>query len=184
MNRDLGVGFFCHRECAVNRRWRCSPIFVQFKTNRSRCNLLTQTFRLTGIALTQKTKVHRKFVSSFKHARHIPGARRYRCCVGACCRACATSQHGRDTGCQCFFDLLWANKVNMRVDTTRRDDLTFCGNHVGTRTNFNGDVRLNIWITGFTNGGNTPTFNTDVCLINSGVIDDQSIRHDTIHDFF
>ena len=184
MNRNLGVGFFCHRKCTINRCWCCSPVFVQFKTNRSRCNLLTQTFRLTGIALTQKTKVHRKFVSSLKHTCHIPGARRYRCCVGACCRACATAQHGSDTGCQCFFDLLWANKVNMRVDTTRRDDLTLGGNNVGTRANFNGDIRLNIRVTGLANGGDTSALNADIGFIDSGVVDNQSIRHDTIHDFF
>jgi len=56
-------------------------------------------------------------------------------------------------------DLLGANKVDMRIDTTGGKDLTFTGNHLGARPNNDGDIVLNIGIARFTNAGNAAVFN-------------------------
>ena len=72
----------------------------------------------------------------------------------------------------------------MGVDTACRNDLTFGGNNVGTWADFHRDIWLYVGVTGFTNSSDTPAFNADVGFINTRVIDNQRVGHDTIHDFF
>ena len=72
----------------------------------------------------------------------------------------------------------------MGVDTTSRYYLTFGGNNVCTRADFHRDIGLYVGVTGFTNGSDTPAFDTDVGFINTRVINDQSVGHHAVHDLF
>src|SRR5215510_1951152 len=68
----------------------------------------------------------------------------------------------------------------MRVDTTGSDDAAFPGDHLGTRTDNYGDMRLHIGIAGLAYGGNTPVLDADIGLHDSPVIDNQRVGDDRI----
>src|SRR5262249_58799405 len=72
----------------------------------------------------------------------------------------------------------------MRVDTTGSDDAAFPRDHLGTRTNNYGDMRLHIGIASFAYGGNTPVLDADIGLHDSPVIDNQRVGDDRINRAF
>ena len=181
VNGDLSIGFFRHGQTAINGRRRGTPVFVQFEADGAGGNLLMQGIRQAGVAFTQKPKIHRKAVGGFEHARHVPGAGSYCGGVGPGGRSGTTTQHGGHTRSQGLFNLLWADKVNVRIDTACGDDMALTGNHIRTRANYDIHPRLHIRVTGFTNRGYTPMFDADVGFNNAPVIYDQSIGNHQIN---
>src|SRR6266852_5568843 len=71
--------------------------------------------------------------------------------------------------------------MDMRVDAAGGDNVTFTGDHLGSRTDNNVDVRLDVRIAGFAYGGNTSFLNADVGLHNSPVIENQGVSDDGIN---
>src|SRR5262245_20700026 len=68
----------------------------------------------------------------------------------------------------------------MRVDTTGSDDAAFPGDHLGTRTDNYGDMRLHIGIASLAYGGNTAVLDGDIGLHDSPVINDQRVGDDGV----
>src|SRR5262245_56318618 len=68
----------------------------------------------------------------------------------------------------------------MRVDTTGSDDAAFPRDHLGTRTDNYGDMRLHIGIASFSYLGDAPVLDADIGLHHSPVIDNQRIGDDGI----
>ena len=71
--------------------------------------------------------------------------------------------------------------MNVRVDTTRCYDFPFGRNDVRSGADFDGDARLYIWVTRLADGCDTAFFNANIRLVDTGVVDDQRIRHHTVH---
>src|SRR5262245_48203515 len=71
--------------------------------------------------------------------------------------------------------------MDMCVDATGRDNGTFTSDHLGSWTDNNADVRLDVRIAGFTYGSNTSVFDADIGLQNSRVIKNQRIGDDRIN---
>ncbi len=69
----------------------------------------------------------------------------------------------------------------MYIDAASSDDLTFAGNHLGSRSNNYVDVRLHIRIARLANRGNTSVHDRDICLHDSPVIENQSVGDDGIN---
>jgi len=99
-------------------------------------------------------------------------------------RAGAATDHGGNTRHQRFFNLLRANEMNMRVDTTRSHDHAFTRNDLGCTTNRHRDIRLNIRITCFTNPCDASSLDADIRFNDTPVIQDGGIGDDGIHHIF
>ncbi len=78
----------------------------------------------------------------------IPRPRRAGRRIGARRRSGATADHGRHAGHQRVFDLLRADKMDMRINTAGRQDLAFTGDHFGAGADDDIDARLHIGIAG------------------------------------
>ena len=81
-----------------------------------------------ALPLPKKAQVHSKAIRGLQHALNISWAG----CAGgggrAGGRASASAQHGSDAAGKCFVNLLRANKLNVRVNTTCGDDHPFAVN--------------------------------------------------------
>src|SRR5229473_5679649 len=71
--------------------------------------------------------------------------------------------------------------MDMYVDATSSDNLTFAGDHLGSRSYYYGDVGLHIGITSFAQGGNASVPNCNIGLHNSPVIENQRVGDDRIN---
>uniref|UniRef100_A0A2P2PBP5 Uncharacterized protein n=1 Tax=Rhizophora mucronata TaxID=61149 RepID=A0A2P2PBP5_RHIMU len=57
---------------------------------------------------------------------------------------------------------------------------SFSRNNLSVGSNDHIDIIHDVWISSFTNGNNTTTFNTNICLVNSSVVYDHSICYNSI----
>ena len=110
---DLHVGLFGHAQAVADGCGRGAPVFVQLETNGTGVDLLVQRGGQAGIALAQKTQVHREGVGRLQHALHVPRPRRAGGGKGAGGRAGATAHHGGHAAGQGFFNLLRADEVDV-----------------------------------------------------------------------
>src|SRR6516162_8718501 len=69
----------------------------------------------------------------------------------------------------------------MHVDAAGRDNLTLAGDHLGSRSENDVDVRLHIGIARLAYGGNAPVLDTDVGLHNPPVIENERVGDDGIN---
>src|SRR5215470_1258916 len=69
----------------------------------------------------------------------------------------------------------------MGVNATRGDNVTFASDHLGCRTDNQGDIRLHIRIASLADGGNTTVLDADIGLHNSPVIENERIGDDRIN---
>src|SRR5260221_650547 len=70
--------------------------------------------------------------------------------------------------------------MDMYIDATGRDNVTFAGDHLGSRSDDYIDVRLHIGIASLAFAGNTPFLDWDVSLHYSPVIENQGVGDDRI----
>ena len=157
---------------------------MQLQATSAGFQLFCQGVRQAGIPLTQKTEIHRHIVGALDHLGQIPWPRRTGGGIGASGRASTTTNHGGDAAHQGFFDLLRANKVNMGIDATRRQDRTFTSNHFRTRANNNIHSGLHIRVTGFADFYNTTVLDADVTFNHTPVIQYQRVGDHQIHRRF
>src|SRR4029077_725679 len=71
--------------------------------------------------------------------------------------------------------------MDMRVDAAGGDNVTFTGDHLGSRSDNDVDVRLHIGIASFACGGTTPVLDADIGLYNSRVIENQRVSDHCIN---
>src|SRR5260370_4901787 len=71
--------------------------------------------------------------------------------------------------------------MDMHVDTTSSDNLTFAGDHLGSRSDYYCAFWLHIGIASFAQGGNTSVPNCNIGFHNSPVIENQRVGDDRIN---
>ena len=150
---------------------------MQLESNGPGLHLLAQGFWQAGIALPHEAQVHGESISRLQHALHVPGAWGASGGKGAGGRAGATTEHGGDATGQGFFDLLWADEVNVRVDSACGDDVAFAADHLGAGADDDVNARLGVWVTAFANGHNPSALEANVGLDDAPVVDDQRVGH-------
>jgi hypothetical protein len=148
---------------------------MQLKPHRSRRDLLPKRFREARVAFAQKTQIHGKGFSSLQHALNIPGSGSAGGRIGSCRRPGSSAYHRRHSGHQRFFDLLWANEVNVRVDRPRGRNQAFSRDDLARGSNHNINVRLDVGVAGFADSGNAAILDRYVGLDDSPVIHDQRV---------
>jgi len=72
----------------------------------------------------------------------------------------------------------------MTVESTCGEYLALTGDDLGTRTNDDADVRLNIGITGLADACNASIAQSDIGLVDPGDINDQGIGDDRVYSAF
>ena len=148
VDRDLNIEPLGHSQAVVYRGGRGAPVFVQLQAHGAGPELFLKRGRQAGVALAQKTQVHRKGVGGLQHAPDMPGAGGAGGGVSARGRPRAAADHGGDAGHQGLLDLLRANEVNMRVDAAGGHDLALARDHLRARADGDADAGLNIGVAG------------------------------------
>ncbi len=104
MNCDLHVHLVGNRKTGIDGRRRRAPILVQLQSDRAVTHLLAQRLPQAGVALAEKTEVHRECLGCLEHLKDVPRPRRASRRKGSRGRAGATADHGRDARHQRFLD--------------------------------------------------------------------------------
>src|SRR5262245_8204119 len=157
---------------------------MKLQATGSGLDLLNETRCRAGVTFAENTEVHGKGVGRLVHALNMPGSWRTGRGRGSRCRPCPTADYGGQAGIKRLFDLLWADVVDMRVDAAGSDDITFAGDHFGTRTDDHADIGLHIRIARLAYSGNTPVLDADIGLHNSPVIENHCVGNDRIDSTF
>jgi len=181
VDRHLRVGGFGHVQAVVNRRRCGAPVFMQLHANRTSIDLLVQRVRQGCVAFAQEAEVHRKRISGLQHALDVPSTRRARRRKRACGGASATTEHGGDATGQGFFNLLRGDEVDVRVHTTRRDDIAFATDDFGTRADDDVHAGLCVGVARFADGHDAPVFQTNVGFDDAPVVNDERVGHHRIN---
>ena len=100
----------------------------------------------------------------------MPDTRRAGGRVGAGGRPGAAAQHGGDPRAQCFFNLLRANIVDVRIHPTCGQDLTFACDHFGSRADDYVNPVLHVGVSGLADGGYVAIFQSDISFDDPPVI--------------
>ena len=137
-------------------------------------------FRQAGITFTQKAKIHGHILSCLEHFLDIPRSWCAGCGIGAGGRAGAATNHHCNAGHQGFIYLLRANKMDVCIDASGGKNLSFAGNHLGSRTNKDGNTILNIGIACFADGLNPAFFDGNICFDNAPVVQNQCVSNHQI----
>ena len=180
MDGDLHVGVFGHIQAVADGRRRGAPVFVQFHADGTGIDLLVQRGGQAGVALAQKTQVHRKGVGRLQHAFHVPWPGRAGGGKGTGGRAGTAAEHGGHAGGQRFFDLLRADEVNVRVNAAGGDDHAFAADDLCPGADDDVHARLHVRVAGFADAGDAAVFQTDVGLDDAPVVHDQRVGHDGV----
>ena len=96
-------------------------------------------------------------------------------------RAGAAPEHGGDAGCQRFFDLLWADEMDMHIKPARGQDAPFTGDDFRARPDDDVHIRLRVGIARLANRGNPPAAQPDIGFHHAPMIQDQRIGDHGIH---
>ena len=96
--------------------------------------------------------------------------------IGASGRTRTATNHGGSACCKCLRDLVWADKVDMRINCASGDYHAFASNHFRARTDDNRNAWLDIRVTCFTYARNQAILDANICFNNPGHgIDNQGI---------
>ncbi|MCY1415244.1 hypothetical protein D9M71_307180 [compost metagenome] len=175
VDRHLHIVLVGNAQAIVDGRRCRAPVFMQLQTNGTSLDLLDQGLRQAGVALAGKADVHGKVVGGLEHACHVPGAGGAGRGIGAGGRACAAADHGGDAAHQGFFDLLWADEVDMGVDAAGGEDHAFTGDDFGAGADGDGHVGLDVRVTGLADRSNAPILEADVGFDDAPVVDNQGV---------
>src|SRR6056300_1390648 len=105
----------------------------------------------------------------------MPRSRGTRGSVSSRCRTRSTTKHGCYTTRNGFINLLWAYKVNMRINPPGGHNHALSCNNFSTWTNNNRYCRLYVRVSGLSDSRNSPVLYSDIRLNNTPVVDDESI---------
>src|SRR5215467_1117640 len=94
MDHHLNVHVVRNRKTAVDGRWRCAPIFVNFQATSPGFDLFDETSGCACIALAEKAEVNGKGVGRLQHPAKMPGSGRARRGSCTCGWSGSTSHHG------------------------------------------------------------------------------------------
>jgi hypothetical protein len=83
--------------------------------------------------------------------------------------------------CQCFFDLLRADEVDVAVDAAGGDDVAFAADDFGARADDHVHARLGVGVAGLADGRDAPTLQANVGLDDAPVVDDEGVGQHAVH---
>ena len=180
MDGHLDVHLLGYRQAVVDGRRRGAPVFMQLEADGAGGDLLGQCARQRGVALAEKTQVHREGVGGLHHLLDVPGAGRAGGRIGAGGRPGAAAEHGGDPAHERLFDLLRADEVDVGIDATGGDDVALAGNHLGTRADGDGHPGLDVRVACLADGADAAMLDADVGLDDAPVVDDQRVGDDRV----
>ena len=100
----------------------------------------------------------------------IPRTRGTGCCIRARGGTGTSAEHSRDAGHQGIVDLLWADEMNVPIDTSCGRNLAFPSDHFRTGADHDVDIGLYVWIASFTDDRDPSVFDPDVRLDDAPMI--------------
>ena len=184
MNGHLRVGRIGYIQAIADRRWRGAPVFMQLEAHDTGIDLLMQCRGQRRIAFAEKSQIHRERIRCLQHALNIPWPRRAGGGEGARGRPRAPSQHGGDTSCQSFLNLLRADEMDMRVNAARRHDIALATDDLRAGADDDVHAGLHVRVARLANGDDAPALQTNVGLHNAPMVDDERIGHHAINGTF
>ena len=119
-------------------------------------------------------------IGALQHLADIPWPRSAGGGVGSGSRSGAAADHSGDARHQCFVDLLRADVMNVRIDSTGGEDLAFAGDHFGTGADHDGNPLLGIGVTGLADRGDPACLDADVRFDDAPIVEDQGVGDDAI----
>src|ERR1700722_8453954 len=182
VNRHLYVQFVGDRQRAINSSGRFSPVFMEFEPDSSGQNLFAQRAGKRSIALAEKTEINRQALAGFHHPVNIPRSGSARCGIGSGSRARAASDQRRQARRKSGPDQLGTNKMNVRINATGGDYLSFTREHFGARTYGHSwsDASHDVGIAGLANRCDPAAADSDVRLHDSPVVNNHGVRNHKI----
>src|SRR4029077_19676333 len=121
----------------------------------------------------EDAEIHRKGISGLKHPLNMPRAWRASCGVRTRGGARAATHHRGQAGKQCFRDLLRTDEMDVYIDATCRDDLSFARDGFRPGADDHIYIRLHIRISCLADRRNMAIFNADICFGYSPVVENQ-----------
>jgi hypothetical protein len=100
--------------------------------------------------------------------------------IGTGGRPGAAAEHRGDARHQRFFHLLWADEVDVGIESTGGEDLALARDHLGAGTDDDRDARLDVGIAGLADSVNFPVLDADVSLHDPPMVEDQRIGDDGV----
>ena len=89
--------------------------------------------------------------------------------------ACAAADHGGDAATQSFFNLLWANEMDVGIQTAGCDDVALAADDFSARADDDVDAGLRVGVAGFADRHNAAILEANVCFDDAPVVNDQGI---------
>ena len=182
MNGNLYVVLICHIQAMINNCRSCSPVFMNLQSHRSRFHLLCKRSLIGTVSFAEEAKIHRIFLCRLQHFLKIPRSGSTGCRIRSVCRSGSSSNHGCHAGIQSTVNLLRTDKVNMRIDTSRCDDHAFTGKCLCRCANCHSRCHAihDCRIAGFSDTLDLSIFDSDICLYNSCIVQNQRIGDDKV----
>jgi hypothetical protein len=90
---------------------------------------------------------------------------------------------GSDSRGERIVNLLWADEMDVSVDSSRRKDVAFSGNHLRPRSDDDGDPWLNVRVSRFADRGDSAVLDPDIRFQDPAVIDNNSIGDHGVDGF-
>ena len=184
MDGDLYVELVRHGEAVVDGGWCSAPVFVEFEAHGAGFNLQFEGFGQAGVTFAEEANVHGHVVDGLEHFANVPGAGGAGGGVAAGGGPRAAAEHGGDAAHEGFFDLLWADEVDVGVDAAGGENFAFTGDDFGAGADNDGDVWLGVGIAGFADGGDAAVLQADVGFYDAPPIEYQGVGDDGVHDGF
>mmetsp|Transcript_21868 Transcript_21868/g.61967 ORF Transcript_21868/g.61967 Transcript_21868/m.61967 type:complete len:462 (-) Transcript_21868:448-1833(-) len=166
VNRHCNIVLFRKVQARIDSARGGPPIFVQLETTGSRQEAVLKYAGITGVTLSRETKIERQMIRGLEHHFEMGRGRcasRGRSSSGGACAA--TKHRGHTTGNR-ILNLLRANPVNMRIDTTGSQNQLFTSNHICGSPNNHVWIHAlhHVWISSLSNTNDTVPLDTNVGL--------------------
>ena len=180
VDHHLHVVFVGDRQAAVDGRRRRAPILVQLERAGAGLDHFFERSGARGVALAGEAEIDRQRVGRLDHSREVERPRRAGGRIGAGCRSGAAAEHGGDARHQRFFHLLWADEMDVAIETAGGEDLALARDDLGAGADNDGHARLDVGIAGFADRGDAAVLEADIGLHDAPVIEDQRIGDDGV----
>ena len=148
---------------------------MQLQAAGAGAHLFFQGFRGAGVAFAEKAQVHRQAFSGLEHPPDVEGAGGAGGGICARGRSGAASHQGGDAAGQGRFDLLGADEVDVGVDATGREDVSFPGDGFGAWAHHDRHPFLGVGVAGFADADDPAVLEADIGFDDAPPVEDQGI---------
>ena len=177
MDGHLHIIFICYIQAMIDNCRSCTPVLMDLKSHGTCFDLFDQRLLIGAVSFSKESKVHRIFLCCLKHHFHVPWSRSTSCRIRSICRTGSSTDHCCHAGIQCTVDLLRADKVDMRINTTGCHDHTLSCKSL--RRSAYRHTRCHTvhhaWVSCLTDSFDLAVLDTDICFDDSCTVHDQSV---------